>query len=76
MASGRLMTGLRHRDGALSGRRGGAAARLSASFPGLLGPSRRAAYRRFVLLKALSVALMAIGCALAFLAGAGISVDG
>ncbi|MGA8046585.1 MAG: hypothetical protein WCA30_10010 [Dermatophilaceae bacterium] len=39
--------------------------RLAESFPGLLGPSRRAAHRRFVLRRASAAALVLWGYALA-----------
>ncbi|MDO5504309.1 MAG: hypothetical protein Q4G67_14175, partial [Actinomycetia bacterium] len=43
--------------------------RLGAALPGLFGPSRRAAWRRFVLRRVLAAALIAVGLALAFFAG-------
>lgn len=46
----------------MSGR--GIGAHLSQAFPGLLGPGRRAAWRRYCLRRALSIALILSGFAI------------
>lgn len=45
----------------------GAAERLQRAFPGVLGPGRAAAWRRYCVRRALAVALVLSGFALAFL---------
>ncbi|MDO5504653.1 MAG: hypothetical protein Q4G67_15945 [Actinomycetia bacterium] len=44
--------------------------RLAAAFPALLGPGRRAAWRRYCLRRTAATVLALTGCALVFLAGA------
>lgn len=43
---------------------------LATSFPALLGPGRRAAWRRYCLRRATAAVLALAGCGLVFLAGA------
>lgn len=43
---------------------------LATSFPALLGPGRRAAWRRYCLRRATAALLALAGCGLVFLAGA------
>ena len=57
------------RTGTGRGRRRGTG--LTEAFPGLLGPGRRAAWRRFVLRRVAATALVVAGYALALTAGWG-----
>lgn len=60
----------RHRRRARPGPGGSTLTRVGSAFPALLGPGRRAAWRRFVIRRALAVALILGGYGLALAAGA------